>query len=69
MSGMTLQAILVEHTMADIQQLWQQYFPELAADDTPVMQSLREHAGLARLPAGQPVFHVGNACEQYLLVV
>ncbi|MFP3873271.1 MAG: Crp/Fnr family transcriptional regulator [Thiohalophilus sp.] len=55
--------------MADIPQLWQQHFPELAADDTPAMQSLREHAALARLPAGQPVFHVGNACEQYLLVV
>ncbi len=48
--------------------LWQDHFPALAEDDEPALTRLRDSAQVLRLPAGQPVFHRGSACQRYLLV-
>lgn len=49
--------------------VWRQIFPELAAAEDASTRRLRASARLVTVPAGQPVFYAGSACENYLLVV
>lgn len=55
--------------MNDIQACWDRYFPSLAATDDAGMRTLRSQARLLTLEPGQPVFHAGDACSNYLLVL
>ena len=48
---------------------WQQAFTQLAKSDDAVVHQLMDKAGLLNIPAGSTVFHQGDACSNYLLVI
>lgn len=48
--------------------LWQTHFPDLAAPGDPTLSRLGRDIKLIELPAGLSVFHVGELCNNYLLV-
>ncbi len=48
---------------------WLDCFPALQDIDTPGWRAACEQAKEINLPAGQPVFHSGDACNQFLLVL
>jgi len=49
--------------------LWQTYFPEFIAAQESSLDSLMSSAVLVELGASEHVFHPGDSCEQYLLVL
>lgn len=48
---------------------WLEHFPALQNIDSPGWHNACEQAGEISLPANQPVFHTGDACRQFLLVL
>jgi CRP/FNR family transcriptional regulator len=48
---------------------WLGRFPALAAARDPELQRLVAAAPLLQVPAGVTVFHAGDACERYLMVL
>lgn len=55
--------------MAKHQTLWESHFPEFIKSGESAMMSLMEGATLAHIPAGQQVFALGGACDNYLLLL
>ncbi len=51
------------------QALWLKYFPEFIEAAEAGMNSLMVSATVVELSEGQPVFYLGDVCEQYLLVL
>jgi len=51
------------------QSVWLQRFPQLARIDGATRSSLLEHMRLVELPAERMVYHVGDHCEHFLLVL
>jgi len=49
--------------------VWAQRFPQLAQLDEPALASLLKQIHLTELPAEQIVYHVGDRCEHFLLVL
>ena len=47
---------------------WQDLFPTLASGDRQT-QSVLDGARLVTMPAGQPVFHAGSPCDNYMLLL
>jgi CRP/FNR family transcriptional regulator len=48
---------------------WLQQFPQLSRLDEPVLGSLLEHIRLVELPPEHVVYHIGERCEHFLLVL
>jgi CRP/FNR family transcriptional regulator len=55
--------------MAKHHVLWENHFPEFVNSGESAMMSLMESASLVSIPAGQQVFALGSACENYLLLL
>ena len=55
--------------MAKYRMLWEDYFPEFIKSGESAMMSLMESATLVNIPAGQQVFALGGACDNYLLLL
>ncbi|WP_432694951.1 Crp/Fnr family transcriptional regulator [Marinobacterium sp. YM272] len=48
---------------------WLDHFPALKDITTPGWQAACEQAREIQLPPGQPVFHTGDRCQQFILVL
>jgi len=48
---------------------WDQRFPSLASSKDEAVVRFKRCASTETLQEGEPVFHVGSRCENYLLVV
>lgn len=48
---------------------WLNQFPELKAIDDPAWLNVREKAQIVTVPQGATLFHEGDACQNYLLVL
>jgi CRP/FNR family transcriptional regulator len=48
---------------------WWQGFPALAALDDPIWRAIRQAASVVQVPAGTSVFHSGDVCQHYMLVL
>lgn len=48
---------------------WWSHFPALADLDDPSWRAIRSAAAVVKVPAGVTVFHSGDVCENYLLVL
>ncbi|MFT6914903.1 MAG: CRP/FNR family transcriptional regulator [Motiliproteus sp.] len=55
--------------MSSLHPLLQQAFPQLGLITDPAGVSILAEAPLLSIPAGQSLFRVGDACQNYLLVV
>ena len=55
--------------MAKHQMLWENHFPGFVKSGESAMMSLMEGAALVKIPAGQQVFSLGGACDNYLLLL